>query len=192
MRLHAQYEGDGGVFCVYLLNYMVLQPGEALFLAANEPHAYISGDCAEIMAASDNVVRAGLTPKWKDVDTLVSMLTYKDGPPHIVLPTQPDGEPYIWKYAPPADEFALDRVQMREGEQATLPSLRGLAILLVVSGSVLVEQLVDHQSDASPESNLQSYLTAGATHLVCPNTALRITVQHDNTLIFRATARERD
>ena len=53
MRIHAQYPGDVGVFCVYLLNYTQLQPGEALFLAANEPHAYISGDCAEIMATSD-------------------------------------------------------------------------------------------------------------------------------------------
>ena len=63
-----------GVFCVYLLNYIVLKPGEALFLGANEPHAYISGECVECMAASDNVVRAGLTPKWKDVDNLSAVL----------------------------------------------------------------------------------------------------------------------
>ncbi len=44
---------------VYLLNYIVLQPGEALYLGANEPHAYIAGECAEAMATSDNVVRAG-------------------------------------------------------------------------------------------------------------------------------------
>jgi mannose-6-phosphate isomerase len=191
MRLHAQYENDVGVFCVYLLNYLVLKPGEALFLGANEPHAYISGDCAEIMATSDNVVRAGLTPKWKDVDTLVKMLTYTDGAPHHVTPTQPDGEQHVWRYSPPVDEFALERVQMREGEQATLSSLRGLAILLVVKGSVLVEQIVEQRGDATPDSsNLQSYLTAGAIHLLCPNTALRITVQHDNTLLFRACARE--
>ena len=46
--MHAQYVGDVGVFCVYLLNYKMLQPGEALFLGANEPHAYIYGDCAEV------------------------------------------------------------------------------------------------------------------------------------------------
>jgi len=190
MRLYAQYEGDVGVFCVYLLNYLVLKPGEALYLGANEPHAYISGDCAEIMATSDNVVRAGLTPKWKDVSTLINMLTYVDGSPHIVKPTQPDGEAHIWRYSPPVDEFALDRVQMREGDQATLTSLKGLAILIVVKGSVLVEQIAGQRGDATPDSNLQSYLTAGAIHLVCPNTALRITVQHDDALVFRATARE--
>lgn len=45
-------------------------------LAANEPHAYLSGDCIECMATSDNVVRAGLTPKFKDSQTLINMLTY--------------------------------------------------------------------------------------------------------------------
>lgn len=70
-----------GVFAAYLLNAVVLAPGEAVFLAANEPHAYLSGDCVECMAASDNVVRAGLTPKHKDVPTLVRMLTWRTGPP---------------------------------------------------------------------------------------------------------------
>ena len=84
MRIHAQYPGDVGDFCVYLLNYTQLQPGEALLLPAHEPHAYISCDCAEIMATSDNVVRAGCTPKWKDIDTLVSCLTYNDGAPDNV------------------------------------------------------------------------------------------------------------
>ena len=79
----------------YLLNYCCLEPGEALFLAANEPHAYISGDCAEVMATSDNVIRAGLTPKWKDVDTLCDSLTYTDGNPHWVEPTQTANEPHV-------------------------------------------------------------------------------------------------
>ena len=60
----------------------MLQPGEALYLGANEPHAYIAGECVECMAASDNVIRAGLTPKWKDVDTLIHYLTYIHGAAH--------------------------------------------------------------------------------------------------------------
>jgi mannose-6-phosphate isomerase len=47
------------------LNYVLLKPGEALFLGPDEPHAYLSGDCMECMACSDNVVRAGLTPKFR-------------------------------------------------------------------------------------------------------------------------------
>jgi len=57
--------------------YTQLEPGQAIFLAANEPHAYLSGDIVECMACSNNVVRAGLTPKLRDVDTLCEMLTYK-------------------------------------------------------------------------------------------------------------------
>jgi mannose-6-phosphate isomerase len=74
-RLAEQYPNDVGIFCSFLLNYIVLSPGQGIFLAANEPHAYISGDCVECMASSDNVVRSGLTPKFKDVDTLIEMLT---------------------------------------------------------------------------------------------------------------------
>jgi mannose-6-phosphate isomerase len=76
LRLSEQYPGDVGLFAPLWLNTLTLEPGQAIFLAANEPHAYLSGDCVECMACSDNVVRAGLTPKLKDVPTLVSMLTY--------------------------------------------------------------------------------------------------------------------
>lgn len=40
-----------------------------------------------IQRGSDNVVRAGLTPKHKDVELLLRMLTYEFGPPCIVEPT---------------------------------------------------------------------------------------------------------
>lgn len=77
LELEKQYPGDVGVISAFFFNYVKLNPGEALYLDADEPHAYISGDCVECMAASDNVVRAGLTPKHRDVQTLCSMLTYK-------------------------------------------------------------------------------------------------------------------
>ena len=64
-RIHNQFPGDVGIFCIYFLNYLKLQPGEALYMAPNEPHAYLSGDCVECMSNSDNVVRVGLTPKFR-------------------------------------------------------------------------------------------------------------------------------
>lgn len=188
-RLHEQYPADVGVFCVYLLNYTRLQPGEALYLGANEPHAYISGDCAEIMATSDNVVRAGLTPKWKDVDTLCDMLTYSDGSPHFVVPTQPADEPHVWRYLPPpeTDEFMLQRVEMaHEGQAASLPPCLGLAILLVVRGALAVDQF----DEASDEPiGLSHQLNAGAVYLVCPQTALRMRATHASTLVFLGSAK---
>ena len=58
LRISAKYPGDLGVFCVFMLNYITLQPGECVFLAPNEPHAYLRGNCIECMACSDNVVRS--------------------------------------------------------------------------------------------------------------------------------------
>lgn len=77
LRLEKQYPGDVGVLAAFLFNHVKLKPGEALYLGANEPHAYLLGECVECMATSDNVVRAGLTAKHLDVKTLCSMLTYK-------------------------------------------------------------------------------------------------------------------
>ena len=43
LRIEGQFPGDIGVFCAYVLNYVKLQPGEAIYLGAGEPHAYVSG-----------------------------------------------------------------------------------------------------------------------------------------------------
>lgn len=43
VELNSQYPGDIGVFCVFVLNVVDLQPGEAAFLGPNMPHAYING-----------------------------------------------------------------------------------------------------------------------------------------------------
>ncbi|GLT43486.1 hypothetical protein SLA2020_174290 [Shorea laevis] len=63
LRLEGQYPADAGVMAAFFLNYVKLKRGEALYLGPNEPHAYVSRDCIECMATSDNVVRAGLTSK---------------------------------------------------------------------------------------------------------------------------------
>lgn len=77
LRLNQQYPNDIGVFSPLFTNYIQLQPGQSFFIGANELHAYLSGECVECMALSDNVVRAGLTPKFKDCETLCNMLVYK-------------------------------------------------------------------------------------------------------------------
>ena len=70
--LAAQYPGDVGLFSPLLLNVVTLEPGQAMFLNAQTPHAYIHGTGLEIMANSDNVLRAGLTPKYMDVPELLA------------------------------------------------------------------------------------------------------------------------
>ncbi|KAI8848932.1 RmlC-like cupin domain-containing protein [Chytridium lagenaria] len=123
--------GCGECFCAFLLNYVELKVGEGIFLAANEPHAYLSGDCVECMAASDNVVRSGLTPKFKDVDTLVSMLTYNHGSASSQIlcgvPLPPPSTSASMLYDPPIEEFAIVRVVVHVG-------VEGPSVVVVTRG----------------------------------------------------------
>lgn len=83
LGLAKQYPGDVGFFGPLFLNHFTLSHGESVFLEPNVPHAYLLGECVEVMACSDNVVRAGLTPKHRDIETLVEMLTYDTTCPDI-------------------------------------------------------------------------------------------------------------
>ncbi|XP_009798758.1 mannose-6-phosphate isomerase 2-like [Nicotiana sylvestris] len=132
LRLEKQYPADVGVLAAYLLNYVKLNPGEALYLGSNEPHAYLYGESVECMANSDNVIRAGLTPKHRDVEILCSMLTYRQGFPEILKGTVVN--PYTMRYLPPFDEFEVDRCILPPQSTTVFPSIPGPSIFLVVGG----------------------------------------------------------
>ncbi|MGA9278018.1 MAG: hypothetical protein WBV89_13715, partial [Ilumatobacter sp.] len=70
-RLRAAYGDDPSVVVSLLLNHVRLAPGEALHLTAGNLHGYLHGSGIELMGASDNVVRGGLTSKHVDVDLLL-------------------------------------------------------------------------------------------------------------------------
>src|SRR5690606_15252997 len=80
------YPGDPGVIAAMLLNHVRLQPGEALFLGAGVPHAYLDGLAVEIMANSDNVLRCGLTPKHVDVPELLRIVRFESRDAGILRP----------------------------------------------------------------------------------------------------------
>ena len=105
--LAARYPQDPGVLVTLLLNYVVLQPGEAMFVDAGVIHAYGSGFALEIMASSDNVLRAGLTGKHKDVEELLSITDFAPSPPIRRAAPEPGAGPV--QIAPPVEEFGLDR-----------------------------------------------------------------------------------
>jgi mannose-6-phosphate isomerase len=146
-RLYAQFGPDYGLFVLFFLNFVTLQPGEALFLQADDIHAYVSGDIVECMASSDNVVRAGFTPKFKDVDTLVDMLTYKYAPIDEQK-MHPVDYPYatlnragyssgstVTLYDPPIDEFSVVQTTLRgNGAKATFDPLDGPSIIICTAG----------------------------------------------------------
>ncbi|KAJ4490329.1 mannose-6-phosphate isomerase [Lentinula aciculospora] len=149
LRLNSQFPGDVGVFCAFILNYIILSPGEAIFLGAGEPHAYVSGDIIECMANSDNVIRAGLTPKLRDIPNLVAGLTYvpAEATRHRVqpLPFPPStaSSPSISTlYDPPIPEFSV--VQVKLASQAKTeakeihPPMNGPSLTVVIEGNGMV------------------------------------------------------
>lgn len=147
VRLNGQFPGDIGLFVQFFLNYVKLDIGEAMFLKADDIHAYLSGDIIECMASSDNVVRAGFTPKFKDVDTLTTMLTYSYAP-ISEQKMNPTDYPYVTKnakayssnssstlYDPPIPEFAVVRTTLNAtGAKATFDPIQGPSIVLCTKG----------------------------------------------------------
>ncbi|MEU0334295.1 mannose-6-phosphate isomerase, class I [Streptomyces sp. NPDC006193] len=130
------YPGDPGVLAAMLLNHVRLQPGEALFLGAGVPHAYLSGLGVEIMANSDNVLRCGLTPKHVDVPELLRIVRFEPSDPGVLRPeASPDGEEV---YPTPIEEFRLSRYVLPEGGGAHDITRDTPQILLCTAGSVRV------------------------------------------------------
>eukprot|EP00529_Nitzschia_sp_RCC80_P023403 CAMPEP_0113492480 /NCGR_PEP_ID=MMETSP0014_2-20120614/28099_1 /TAXON_ID=2857 /ORGANISM="Nitzschia sp." /LENGTH=471 /DNA_ID=CAMNT_0000386315 /DNA_START=161 /DNA_END=1576 /DNA_ORIENTATION=+ /assembly_acc=CAM_ASM_000159 len=135
LRLAQQFPGDPGAMSPFFLNYLLIAPGESFFMAANEPHAYVAGEIIECMACSDNVVRAGLTPKFKDVDNLVEMLTYSMGGPVI------DGGSYtaessdVIRYTPPCPEFEVMVLNVDPGKELTHKNPGVPSVLIILEGS---------------------------------------------------------
>jgi mannose-6-phosphate isomerase len=136
LKLWRFYPGDRGTFSAFFLNHLELQPGESVFLSANEPHAYINGVIVECMANSNNVVRAGCTGKFIDREVLLSMLAYREGPPTIQTGREiPGGR----SYEPPIPEFAVEILELGAGQSVDLSSDDLVSLLLVLEGSIRLE-----------------------------------------------------
>ncbi|WP_245642473.1 mannose-6-phosphate isomerase, class I [Nonomuraea candida] len=125
------YPGDPGILAALLLNHVRLTPGQALYLGAGVPHAYLGGVGVEIMANSDNVLRCGLTTKHVDAPELMRVVDFTPSEPHLVEPVH--DSPAAYDYRPPAPEFALSRYELTGDE--TLSLLGGVPqIVLCVEG----------------------------------------------------------
>ncbi|MEV6398721.1 mannose-6-phosphate isomerase, class I [Streptomyces sp. NPDC051907] len=133
------FPGDPGVIAAMLLNYVQLQPGEALFLGAGVPHAYLNGLAVEIMANSDNVLRCGLTPKHVDVPELLRVVRFEATDPGVLRPeASPSGEEV---YDTPIDEFRLSRHVLAPGAAPRDLTAATPQILLCTAGGVAVGDL---------------------------------------------------
>lgn len=100
------YPDDNGLFTPLMLNIVELQPGEAMFLAARTPHAYLEGVGLEVMANSDNVLRAGITSKHIDVKELVDNIDFKSIKADDLF-NIPEKSGNVWKYKIPVEDFSF-------------------------------------------------------------------------------------
>jgi mannose-6-phosphate isomerase len=132
VELGGQYPGDLGVVAALLLNRVTLAPDEAVWMPAGNLHAYLRGVGMEIMAASDNVLRGGLTPKRVDVRELLHVLRFEVLAEPVVRPVPI--APGVLTWPTPVREFALSKATV-DTSPVTLP-VNGPRILFCLRGSV--------------------------------------------------------
>ncbi|EIN12725.1 mannose-6-phosphate isomerase [Punctularia strigosozonata HHB-11173 SS5] len=143
IKLNTQYPGDIGVVVATLfMNLVTLKKGEAIYIGADEVHAYLEGDIIECMAISDNVVNAAFCPpEGRDVSTFQSMLTYTSRPAsHWALPRKPSqlsGKGRTSAFCPPLEEFDVLWTELSGGvKDEFLKPSKGPTIGIVLKGTV--------------------------------------------------------
>lgn len=146
-ELYMQYQDDPGVLVAPLLmNYVSLKKGQALFINADDVHAYLYGDIIECMAVSDNVVNAAFVPpSEKDVNTFTKMLTadnFKPANAYALTPQQYQGGQLgrTITYNPVAiKEFQVLYTHIDENHrQEILKAIEGPTVGIVLEGEVVI------------------------------------------------------
>ena len=131
------YPDDSGLFSPLLLNVVKLNPGEAMFLFAETTHAYLQGVALEVMANSDNVLRAGLTPKYIDIPELVANVKFVAKPAADLL-TQPVKNGAELDFPIPVEDFAFSLHDLSHTE--TTVAQESAAILFCVEGEAVLNK----------------------------------------------------
>lgn len=143
------YPEDCGLFSLLLLNLIELMPGEAMFLYAETPHAYLEGVGLEIMANSDNVLRAGLTEKYIDIPELIANVSFKEKRAAQWL-TEPVTEEAALHFPVPVDDFAFSVYSLSQTD-IVLPA-GSPAILFCIEGEVMLHAGEQKQRLSAGES----------------------------------------
>ncbi|MUI55145.1 mannose-6-phosphate isomerase, class I [Aliivibrio fischeri] len=136
MEFNDDFKEDIGLFSPLMLNVIELEPGEAMFLHAATPHAYVQGSGLEIMANFDNVLRAGLTPKHMDIDELISHTEFHSIPSDEIR-LNPIKKDHKQNYPIPVDDFGFEIMDVLGAIETQF--VRGAEILFCVEGEVTIE-----------------------------------------------------
>jgi len=142
-RLQQQYsQGDpGNLIALLCMNYMVLSPGDSIYIPADGIHAYLSGDIIECMARSNNVLNAGFCPRADrdSIELFSKSLTFSPHSLESLLlkrkSSPKSGRGVTFVYAPPTSEFNVLRTVLGENETETIGAIDGPTVMVVTSGS---------------------------------------------------------
>jgi len=164
---------DRGIFSVYLLNLVHMQPGQGTFQPAGVLHAYLQGVNVELMANSDNVLRGGLTTKHVDVPELLNILTFEGGTPEILNGHQVNAQERV--YRTPAEEFELRRIALPAHARYAGAATYGPKALLVLHGSAKLTA-----------ANRELSLGRSSILLVPSGTEFVLETRADDLIVFQA------
>ncbi len=146
IKLHDSYPKDIGILSPAILNLVLLNPGEAMYLSAGRLHAYFEGLGIELMANSDNVLRGGLTNKHIDVPELLNALCFEETVPEILTPMQQG--PCVRIYRTPVEEFLLSELSVSGDAFYLSPVDRSIEILLCVEGTANILEIPSNRETA--------------------------------------------
>lgn len=163
-RLAAHYPGDPGIALSMLMHTVVLRPGEALYLPTGNIHSYQSGLAIEVMAASDNVLRGGLTPKHVDVPELMRVLDARPVPEPRIAPVEL--QPGVLRFTPDVDDFSLTVVTAHAGEPPLRLPVEGPSIALCLGGSAMVGSRLPMTQGEAFFSDESTWVISGDATLV--------------------------
>lgn len=148
---------DRGIFSIYLFNLVHLKKGEGIYQPAQMPHAYLEGQNVEIMANSDNVLRAGLTDKHIDVPELMKHVRFEETVP-VILGSHARQQEEI-QFSVPTPEFELYQYFL-ENESRQLQSYSA-EIILVLNGSI---QLIEDEQILELKKGEAAFVLAGTEY----------------------------
>lgn len=145
VRIAEHHPQDPGVLVSVLMNRVQLAAGEAIFLTAGMVHAYLSGLGLETMAASDNVLRGGLTSKHIDVAELQRVVDFTPTvDPRITATLTTGTSPGVTRghFDFPVEDFDVTRVDFTAAGTQDL-SFTGPQIIVCTAGGAQVAAASD-------------------------------------------------
>ena len=150
LRLQENYPQDIGLTFIFIMNHIKIPPYHALSIKCNQIHSYLDGDFIECMANSDNVIRAGITNKFKDTDELLGLVDFQPRKPLYLVGKSISSN--TLRFHSDESEFEMHLIRMDQRQKEERFSSPVPEILLCLSGEAFL------QSDNFMKKMKQGYI----------------------------------